>query len=416
MNDELFARAARGLGGAPETGVFVPGRIEFLGKHTDYAGGRSLVFATEQGIAFVLRHRPDRRMSVTDARTGERVEFPLDPGIAIPAGDWSAYPITVARRLARDFPGLAGGLDLAFASDIPPAAGLSSSSALVVGVFLAIDAVNALRDRPDFRAVLPALEDLAGYLGAVENGKGFGAFPPDQGVGTQGGSQDQTAVLCSQAGTVMQYGWDPVRLERVLPWPGGHRVVVAVSGVSAAKTREAMASYNLAAETSAELLRRWNAATGRADRTLARALRSSPEARTRLAAALLGAPPRLLDRLDQFYAESEEIIPAAGDALARGDLAALGALVDRSQAGAERGLHNQIPETIHLARSARELGAVAASAFGAGFGGSVWAMVPEPRAEDFARDWMRRYAAAFPGAAAAARSLVTRPGPAAIIL
>ena len=33
---------------------------------------------------------------------------------------------------------------------------------------------------------------------------------------------------------------------------------------------------------------------------------------------------------------------------------------------------------VELARLAREAGAVAASAFGAGFGGSVWALVPTP--------------------------------------
>ena len=56
-------------------------------------------------------------------------------------------------------------------------------------------------------------------------------------------------------------------------------------------------------------------------------------------------------------------------------MAAFGDLVDRSQQLAERRLGNQVPETIELARSARELGARAASAFGAGFGGSVWALV-----------------------------------------
>jgi len=33
--------------------IFVPGRIEVLGKHTDYAGGRSLVCATERGFRFI---------------------------------------------------------------------------------------------------------------------------------------------------------------------------------------------------------------------------------------------------------------------------------------------------------------------------------------------------------------------------
>ena len=57
-----------------------------------------------------------------------------------------------------------------------------------------------------------------------------------------------------------------------------------------------------------------------------------------------------------------------------GDLDAFGALVDRSQALAESLLGNQVLQTIHLASSARQLGAVAASAFGAGFGGSVSAL------------------------------------------
>ena len=35
------------------TAGFVPGRIELLGKHTDYAGGHSLVCASQRGFAFI---------------------------------------------------------------------------------------------------------------------------------------------------------------------------------------------------------------------------------------------------------------------------------------------------------------------------------------------------------------------------
>ena len=87
--------------------------------------------------------------------------------------------------------------------------------------------------------------------------------------------------------------------------------------------------------------------------------------------------------------------------------------VDRSQHNAERLLGNQIPETVLLQRSARELGADAASAFGAGFGGSVWAMTPRDGAEQFASQWSARYCAAFPVAAARAEFIITRPGPGA---
>jgi galactokinase len=120
----------------------------------------------------------------------------------------------------------------------------------------------------------------------------------------------------------------------------------------------------------------------------------------------------LLDRVEQFQFESE-IVRAAGDALARGDLDRLGMLVDQSQANAELRLGNQVPETIALARGARELGAVAASAFGAGFGGAVYALVRASDAEDFRDRWAARYTSAFPSRRANAKFFITHAGPAA---
>jgi galactokinase len=99
----------------------------------------------------------------------------------------------------------------------------------------------------------------------------------------------------------------------------------------------------------------------------------------------------LTARLEQFFDETFVIVPHAADALANNDVQQFGSLVDRSQGGAERALENQIAETVHLARYARELGAHAASAFGAGFGGSVWAMVRASEAERFATRWRDRY-------------------------
>ena len=59
---------------------------------------------------------------------------------------------------------------------------------------------------------------------------------------------------------------------------------------------------------------------------------------------------------------------------------------------------------------AREQGAAAASAFGAGFGGAVWAMVARNGAEDFTERWKAGFAAAHPARAARARFLLTMPG------
>ena len=114
--------------------------------------------------------------------------------------------------------------------------------------------------------------------------------------------------------------------------------------------------------------------------------------------------------------EAIDIIPQASDALARGDLGRFGALVDDSQAAAERWLANQIPETIALARIARSHGAIAASAFGAGFGGSVWALVRSEDASAFIDAWRRDYLGRFPAHADLAQFFITTPGPARIRL
>ena len=94
----------------------------------------------------------------------------------------------------------------------------------------------------------------------------------------------------------------------------------------------------------------------------------------------------------------------------------LGTLVDRSMSLATTALANQVPETIYLARRARELGAVAASAFGAGFGGAVWAMIRASDADAFVARWRSGYVTNYPRREPHTEWPVTRPdGPARAI-
>ena len=371
----------------------MPGRLEFLGKHTDYCGGPSLVCAVERGLAVASAPRSDGRVRVVDAVSGERAEAELSDALVVRQGHWSSYSFTVCRRVARNFAGARRGIDFAFASNLPSAAGLSSSSALIVATFLALSDANELAERADYRATIRGAEDLAGYLGAVENGSSFGTLAGDSGVGTQGGSQDHTAILCARAGALVQYAFAPIRFEGAVPLPNDLRFVVAASGVAAEKTGRALALYNRAAATAAAALEVWRAATGSMAPTLAAALADAPNGMERFR-ELLRDRPELLRRVEQFDREAA-LVRDGGDALARGDLDRLGRLVDESQAGAERLLGNQVPETIALARVAREQGAVAASAFGAGFGGSVYALVRTGEADDFRRRWAEQYLAAF---------------------
>jgi galactokinase len=421
----MLGRATEALhavsGEQPAVRLFVPGRIEVLGKHTDYAGGRSLLCNVERGFILVAAARDDQCVRVLDVALGERADLALDPQLPPPALAWAGYPGATARRLARNFPGARRGADIAFLSDLPQAAGLSSSSAFIVAIFLVLAHVNRLEEDETYGREIRSAEDLAGYLGTVENGQTFGSLQGDPGVGTFGGSEDHTSILCAEPGCLRQYSFCPVRYERAIPMPAGWTFVVGVSGVAAEKTQAARDRYNRASLAVQEVLVQWGRATGRQDASLAIAV-ATPHAPERLRDVLRDSDDGrfsasfLRDRLDQFLDESTVIVPQAGDALARGDLRRFGVFVERSQRNAEQLLGNQIDETITLVRLARLLGASAASAFGAGFGGSVWALVRETETGEFQLWWTTEYRRAFPELAGHAQFFTSRPGPAALRL
>lgn len=370
----------------------------------------------------VARSRTDRKVVVRDASRREVVSLSIDE----PSGEtvpWSIYPGTVTRRLVHNFGHSITGADIAIASNLPAAAGVSSSSALTVGLTLVMVSLSGIARVSDWRQTITDRLDLAGYIGAIENGSDFAGLQGEHGVGTLGGAQDQTAILCCSPAQLDVFSWMPAQHERTVVWPDDRSFVVGVSGVVAVKTAgHALECYNRAARTIHRLVNAWNRYSGQQVQTLREAFISAAgseapqEVPVALVKAVNGAADdnftelHLTARLDQFFEETFVLVPRAAESLARGDLEAFGAAVDASQLAAERSLGNQIAETIDLQRSARELGADAASAFGAGFGGSVWAMVPSSRAETFISRWRDHYSSAFPTAAKRARFFATVPG------
>lgn len=407
----LAERVLAALDAGPEyerasVAFWVPGRIEVVGKHTDYAGGRSLVCAVEQGIVVAARPRADRIIRMRDVAHGTEAELALQVAADAPRGHWSSYPATVLHRIARNFPDASRGADIVFASDLPLASGLSSSSALVVATFLTLAALNDLAGTPEYQAAIRTCEDLAAYLGTVENGMSFGALAGEAGVGTFGGSEDHAAILCGTPGAVTQFSFCPLHRDRVVPLPHEYVFVIASSGIVAEKTGAALEAYNRLSDLAREGRDWLRAARGADYPTLAAAV---DDALAHGGIAAVSEPLRI--RVDQFARESTVIVPQVADALERGDLDAVGRLVDLSQQLAETMLRNQVPETIFLARAARERGAVAASAFGAGFGGSVCALVRRTDAAAFATSWRDAYLHRFPAHSTTANFFLTRAGP-----
>ena len=400
---------------------FVPGRIEVLGKHVDYAGGRSIVCAVDRGFAFAALPRRDNTIRAFDASREVARETVLDAAHRDHSGDWGAYISTLARRLARDSASPLAGVDIVFSSNLPSASGLSSSTALLITVFLAVAQANAWFEGSSLGQLLRG-EDrlvLADYLAAVESGKPFAALAGDSGVGTLGGSQDHTAILSARSDYLSRFAFLPTQLL------GEHRVTsdvtfaVAFSGVHAEKTGAARELYNNASRMASEIVRLWYEAT--ANDTV-QSLRDLGQLDSRGFAGVRDvlrerssvhfSSRELQHRLEQFLAE-DALHDSACAALNQQDWVRFGDLAAESQRNAERLLGNQTRETSYLAQTGRELDAFAASAFGAGFGGSVWALVRADEASGFLERWRAAYARRFPDQASRATFFVSRPSAAA---
>ena len=195
------------------------------------------------------------------------------------------------------------------------------------------------------------------------------------------------------------------------------------SGIEAAKAGAAMARYNAASLSTRALVEAWRREAGMPasdPMTLAAVLAQGLDSARAIRQAVRRHPSRDFDgdtlerRLDHFIAEDARV-PLALDAIARRDGQAIGGLAQATQEDAERLLGNQIPETSSLAALALESGAFAASSFGAGFGGSVWALAPASEGEEVLRVWRRRYIEHYPGVENVT-GFLARPAPASAAL
>src|SRR2546427_344271 len=204
--------------------VRAPGRVNLIGEHIDYCGLSVFPMALRRSVRIEFSPRSDREMRLANrdpgfAPSAFAVSESIPPG---PAGDWSNYARAAAQALAQRFPGLRG-IDALVESDLPIAAGLSSSSALLVAIALAIMHAN--------RVTMPSLE----LMELLARGERY--------VGTAGGGMDQAIILGARAGYASRIDFHPLRLTPTAV-PTGWQFIVAWSLVHAEKSGAARQAYN----------------------------------------------------------------------------------------------------------------------------------------------------------------------------
>ena len=236
--------------------VRAPGRINLMGRHVDHRGGMTNFLAIDRESIAVVGLRDDGDVVAVNTQPAKfkPVHFNIAELIGrfawndwlnfvnsdwvrdmiyVSAGDWGNYIKAAMLRLQHRYQDVrVRGINMAITGNVPMAAGLSSSSTLVVATLQAAIALN------NFNLTSQQFIDLCG------EGEWF--------VGSRGGAGDHAAIYLGQRGKIAHVGYLPFRVEKILDGPADYQVLIANSHIKAAKSASArdqfnsrIASYNL---------------------------------------------------------------------------------------------------------------------------------------------------------------------------
>jgi galactokinase len=315
--------------------AFAPGRVNLIGEHTDYSGGLALPFALSQGVTVTARELPEPLIRASALDLGEQDSFGL-AGIARARG-WRAFVRGIASELQAAGANLTGA-ELEIAGDLPPGAGLSSSAALCVSLYLALAAVSGADEREWI--------EIARLCQRVEH----------EWVGAQTGLLDPLASLSGVQHQAVLIDFETLELQPV-PLDLGECVLVVLD--SGERHAHAESGYNQRRLECAQAAHRMGAET----------LRGA------LIQDLHMLPDLLARRAKHVISENGRVMQAV-EAIRDGDLSRLGRLLDASHASLRDDFEVSTPALEAAVARLRDAGAIGARLIGGGFGGSVLGLMP----------------------------------------
>jgi galactokinase len=330
-----------------------PGRVNLIGEHTDYNGGFVLPMAIDRETVVAAAPRADTRVHVHSLNLAATAEFDLAHPNAPRRGLWLDYLEGVAQALMGRGLRLVGA-DLMLLSDVPQGAGLSSSAALEVATGLALASVSG--HEPD-RVMLALAGQEAEHIY----------------VGTMSGIMDQFIAALARAGHALLIDCRTLAATHIPLDTTDVAVVICDSRVKHELSSSEYNTRRAECERGVELLQAaLPGITQLRDVSVADFVRH--EARL---------PEPISHRCRHVVTENERTLRAA-EALRRGDLAAMGQLMNRS--------HESLRDDFEV--SCRELdllteiawgcaGVLGARMTGGGFGGSTVNLVRRAALADF---------------------------------
>jgi galactokinase len=350
--EALKAEFKRRYGTSPELVVRAPGRVNMIGEHTDYNDGFVLPIAIDRSVLVAACVREDRTVRLRAVDLGAGVCFALDNIVYDEQQRWSNYQRGVATVLEERGFALPG-VDVAFASDVPIGAGLSSSAAIEVSMAVMWQTAAGFDlPRPELALLCQRAENTF---------VGVNCGIMDQFISSLG--QEQAALLI-----------DCRSLEhKAVSLPRGVAVVVMDTSKQRGLSDSAYNTRRAECEEGVRLLR--------AHLPEIVALRDvSVGAFERYAHEL---PVNVRKRCRHVIGENQRVLDAV-EALERGNAAAFGALMDASHRSLRDDYEVSCAELDAMVEAAWEApGVIGARMTGAGFGGCAVALVDAQQADLF---------------------------------
>ena len=355
LRTRVIGEFTRRYGAAPTWVARAPGRVNLIGDHTDYNGGFVLPMAIDRAVWIALRPRDDGEVHAHSLDFGEDARFAIADDQRGRDG-WVEYVRGVAWARSDDGARLARGWDGVVAGDVPLGAGLSSSAALELAAARAFAGLGNLAWEPARMAKLAQRAENAWV--------GVNCGIMDQLISAAGREGHALLIDCRSLGT------------RAVPIPANAAVVV----LDTATRRGLVDSAYNERRAQCEAAARFFGVRALRDVSVEEFERRAPEL------------DELTRRRARHVVTEDARVLAAADALAAGDVSAVGRLMDASHASLRDDFEvssRELDAMVEIARA--QPGCHGARMTGAGFGGCAVALVDASAAAAFATGTARRY-------------------------
>ena len=132
------------FGKSPEHIFFCPGRVNLIGEHIDYNGGKVMPCAISLGTYLAVSKNKDKLLRFHSLNFPETAELHLQESYSKTGNTWFNYPLGVINEILQEENSLSG-LDMLFYGNLPIGAGLSSSASIEVLMGFALSQLFGLK-------------------------------------------------------------------------------------------------------------------------------------------------------------------------------------------------------------------------------------------------------------------------------